>query len=59
MQELATAWQALKFGCAMVYPLRALGILAIAIMIDRAARYTRYLRMPSAVADLVETFGFS
>src|SRR5271156_43728 len=59
MQELAVAWQALKFGGAMVYPLLALGVLAIVIIIDRAVLYARCLRLPAAVADLVETFGFS
>jgi hypothetical protein len=38
MQELGVAWQALKFGGAMVYPLLVLGVLAIAIIIDRADR---------------------
>src|ERR1700678_1853648 len=59
MQEVAVAWQALKFGGAMVYPLLALGVLAIAIIIDRGVLYSRCLRLPGAVADLVETFGFS
>ena len=59
MQELGIAWQAIKYGGAMVYPLLVLGVLAIAIIIDRAVLYTRCLRMPAAVADLIETFGFS
>ncbi len=59
MQELGIAWQAIKFGGAMVYPLLVLGVLAIAIVIDRAVLYARCLRMPSPFADLVETFGFS
>ena len=53
MQEVAVAWQALKFGGAMVYPLLALGVLAIAIIIDRGVLYSRCLRLPGAVADLV------
>jgi len=59
MQEIFVAWNAIKFGGAMVYPLLALGVLAIAIIIDRSFLYARCLRMPSALADLVETFGFS
>ncbi len=39
MQELLVAWNAIKFGGAMVYPLLALGVLAIAIIIDRAVLY--------------------
>lgn len=59
MQELGLAWQAIKFGGAMVYPLLVLGVLAIAIIIDRAVLYARCLRLPAALAELVETFGFS
>ncbi len=46
MQEIGVAWQALKYGGAMVYPLLALGVLAIAIIIDRAVLYARCLRLP-------------
>ena len=59
MQELGVAWQAIKFGGAMVYPLLVLGVLAIAILIDRSVLYARCLRLPAALAELVETFGFS
>ncbi len=59
MQELGVAWNAIRYGGAMVYPLLALGVLAIAIIIDRGVLYSRCLRLPAAVADLVETFGFS
>ena len=59
MQELFVAWNAIKFGGAMVYPLLALGVLAIAIIIDRAVLYARCLRLPAELAELVETFGFS
>jgi len=43
----------------MVYPLLVLGVLAVAIIMDRAAAYVRCLRLPAAVANLVETYGFS
>jgi biopolymer transport protein ExbB len=59
MPELRTAWESLKFGGAMVYPLLFLGVLAVAIIIDRSVLYARCLRLPAALADLVETFGFS
>ena len=59
MQELGAAWSAIKFGGAMVYPLLFLGVLAVAIIIDRSVLYARCLRLPAALADLVETFGFS
>ena len=59
MPELKVAWESLKFGGAMVYPLLFLGVLAVAIIIDRSVLYARCLRLPAALADLVETFGFS
>jgi len=59
MQDLGAAWQAIKFGGAMVYPLLVLGVLAIAIIIDRSVLYARCIRLPPALAELVETFGFS
>ena len=59
MNELKTAFDALRYGGAMVYPLLVLGVLAIMIIFDRAAMYSRALRMPSALLDLVETFGFA
>jgi len=59
MPELKVAWESLKFGGAMVYPLLFLGVLAVAIIIDRSVLYARSLRLPAALADLVETFGFS
>src|SRR5260370_29965768 len=59
MPELRTAWESLKFGGAMAYPLLFLGVLAVAIIIDRSVLYARCLRLPAALADLVETFGLS
>jgi len=58
MQELRTAWEALSFGGPMVYPLLLLGIIAMAIIIDRAVAYLRCLRLPQSLFDLVETYGF-
>jgi biopolymer transport protein ExbB len=59
MQELKTAWEALAFGGPMVYPLLLLGIIAMVIILDRAASYIRCLRLPQTLFDLVETYGFS
>lgn len=59
MSELKTAWEALSYGGVMVYPLLVLGVLAILIILDRAIAYMRCLRMPPALLDLVETYGFS
>jgi biopolymer transport protein ExbB len=59
MRLLLTAWESLQYGGAMVYPLLVLGVLAVAIILDRAVAYFRCLRLPGAVANLVETYGFS
>jgi biopolymer transport protein ExbB len=59
MQEAKTAWEALAYGGPMVYPLLLLGIIAMVIIIDRAAIFTRCLRLPKTLLDLVETYGFS
>jgi biopolymer transport protein ExbB len=58
MQELRTAWKALSFGGPMVYPLLLLGIIAMAIIIDRIVTYYRCLRLPQSLFDRVETYGF-
>jgi len=59
MQELSTAWSALRAGGPMVYPLVALGVIALIIMLDRALASARMLRRPAALVDLIETYGFS
>ncbi len=59
MSELRGAWEALRFGGPMVYPLLVLGVLALVIILDRAAAYFRCLRLPEDLAQLVETYGFS
>ncbi len=59
MQELAGAWEALKFGGVMVYPLLCLGALAFVIILDRAVTYRRTLRLSRSLLELVETYDFS
>ena len=59
MQELQTALEALRFGGAMVYPLLALAILATIVMIDKAFVYWRYMRLPTALLEFIETYDFS
>jgi biopolymer transport protein ExbB len=58
MQQLRIAWEALGYGGPMVYPLLLLGVAAIVIILDRAVAYYRCLRLPTALRDVVETFGF-
>jgi len=57
MQTLYTAWDALRFGGAIVYPLLLLGVLATAIIVDRAVVYVRSVRLPGAVRTLIEMPG--
>lgn len=59
MSELNAAWEAIKFGGYMVYPLLLLGVIALVIIFDRAVMYSRCLRLPVETAELIETFGFS
>ena len=59
MQELITAWDALRYGGAMVYPLLFLGMISIVIILDRAVVCYRSLRLPASLLELVETYGFS
>ena len=59
MHEIAGAWEALKFGGAMVYPLLLLGALALIIIVDRGVVYRGMLRLPRNLLELVETYEFS
>ncbi len=58
MNELTGAWEAIRYGGAMVYPLLALGVIALIIILDRAVAYGRALRLPRVLLELVETYGF-
>jgi biopolymer transport protein ExbB len=59
MQDIHEALETLRFGGAMVYPLLALAVLALVVMLDKAFVYRRYVRLPAAVQKLVETYGFA
>jgi hypothetical protein len=41
MNEARAAWDALRYGGAMVYPLLFLGVVAVLIILDRAVFYCR------------------
>lgn len=59
MQDLQEAIVALKFGGAMVYPLLALAVLALVVILDKTFVYRRYVRLPGPLLELVETYGFA
>jgi len=58
MQNLFTAVNALKFGGMAVYPLLLLGIIALAVSLDKTFIYWRYGRLPNSTLALVETYRF-
>ncbi|MBV8190338.1 MAG: MotA/TolQ/ExbB proton channel family protein, partial [Alphaproteobacteria bacterium] len=49
---------ALMVGGVMIYPLFALTVIAVAICLDKALVYGARTRLPSALVDVVETYGF-
>jgi len=59
MGELKVAWEAIRYGGAMVYPLLLLGALAVGIILDRIAAFRRCLRLSESVLTVVDTYGFS
>ena len=59
MQFLNEVHAALAVGGAMVYPLLALAVLAFVIVLEKGFVFTARTRLPTALVDLAETFGFS
>lgn len=48
----------LKHGGAIIYPLLALALAALVVMLDKAIVYRRHAGLPEALRQLVETYGF-
>jgi biopolymer transport protein ExbB len=59
MQEINEALQALQFGGVIIYPLLALAVLALVIIIDKFYLHWRFVRLPSSLFNLIETYGFT
>ena len=59
MKEIQETLQAIKFGGVIIYPLLALAVLALVIIIDKFYLHWRYIRLPSSLFNLIETFGFT
>ncbi len=59
MQEIKIALEELRFGGAMIYPLLVLGVMALAIILDKAFIYRRYVTLPAPLLTLVETYEFA
>jgi biopolymer transport protein ExbB len=58
MHDLQTALEVLRHGGAIIYPLLALALAALVVMLDKVIVYRRYARLPEALRQLVETYGF-
>jgi biopolymer transport protein ExbB len=58
MQDLQTAIEVLKHGGAIIYPLLVLALAALVVILDKVLVYRRHARLPEAVRQLVETYGF-
>jgi biopolymer transport protein ExbB len=50
---------ALQVGGAMVYPLLVLAVLAAVIILEKAFVFAARTRLPAALVDLAETYGFA
>ena len=59
MQNLYNSLEALQFGGITIYPLLLLGIIALAIILDKAFVYWRYVRLSASLLTLVETYRFA
>jgi biopolymer transport protein ExbB len=59
MQELQEIWIAFKLGGIIILPLSLLGIIALAIMLEKAVLYGRFARLSNDLLNLVETYGFA
>ncbi|RFC33784.1 MAG: outer membrane transport energization protein ExbB [Candidatus Nitrotoga sp. SPKER] len=59
MQELQEAWIAFKLGGMIILPLSLLGVIALAIMLEKAFLYWRFARLSHDLLNLVETYGFA
>jgi biopolymer transport protein ExbB len=58
MQDIQAAIDILKHGGAIIYPLLALALAALVVILDKALVYRRHARLPEPLRQLVETYGF-
>ena len=58
MQELQEAWIAFKFGGVIMIPLSLMGVIALAIMLEKAFLYKRFACLSYGLSSLIETYGF-
>ncbi|HNQ05088.1 MAG TPA: MotA/TolQ/ExbB proton channel family protein [Thiobacillaceae bacterium] len=58
MQDLQSALEVLQHGGVIIYPLLALALIALVVMLDKALIYHRHARVPASIRKLVGTYGF-
>jgi len=58
MEQLNQTWIMLKLGGIIILPLSLLGIIALAIMLEKAFVYWRFARLSSDLLNLIENYGF-
>jgi len=51
--------EVLEHGGIIIYPLLALALAALVVVLDKVIVYRRYARLPESLRQLVETYGFS
>ena len=59
MQEIHGFIVALQVGGAMIYPLLLLAVVAAVVIVEKGFVFGARARVPAAVAQLVETYGFA
>jgi biopolymer transport protein ExbB len=59
VQNFDELLSALQVGGVMVYPLLALAVLAVIIMLEKGFVFWKRTGLPAALVDLVETYGFA
>ncbi|MBF0516918.1 MAG: MotA/TolQ/ExbB proton channel family protein [Nitrospirae bacterium] len=59
MQYFTTSLRALQFGGWMVYPLLALGVISVAVLLDKIFVYVRYCGLPQRIVQIAQTYNFA
>jgi biopolymer transport protein ExbB len=59
MEQLQEFVAALQLGGAMIYPLLALTVIAAVIIVEKAFVLATRTRLPPALLELIETYGFA
>jgi biopolymer transport protein ExbB len=58
MTTITDIVEALRFGGAMVWPLLVLAVIALVIIVDKLFIFRTRTRLPGALVELIETYGF-